>query len=98
MKQKSLILLLLILTINTIIVHANVEQPVLKSEAALLVDNNTGKFLYVNNETKKIQPGDFVKIMTAIVAIEAVDDIDKHYVADANTLDGYDYSYGNMGN
>lgn len=99
MKQKSLILLLLILilTINTIIVHANVEQPVLKSEAALLVDNNTGKFLYVNNETKKIQPGDFVKIMTAIVAIEAVDDIDKHYVADANTLDGYNYSYGNMG-
>lgn len=40
------------------------------SEAALLIDNNTGKILYGKNENEKKYPASITKILTAILTIE----------------------------
>lgn len=72
-------------------------EPDIKSKEALLVDLGSGKTLYKSNSDAKIAPGGFVKIMTAIVAIENMLDKNEAITAKADTLAGYDYSFGNMG-
>lgn len=72
-------------------------SPNLNSSKALLIDANAGKTLYQKGADEKIAPGGFTKIMTAIVAIEAMVSPDETVVADGNVLAAYDYSFGHMG-
>ncbi len=99
MKRKLFVVFLLINIIATSMqpAIAKTKSPELDCNAAILVDVSTGRFLYKNNETQKIQPGGFTKIMTAIVAIECMVNKNETVVADVNTLASYDYSFGHMG-
>ncbi len=88
----------LILTLN-IYAYADsaVGKPSIRSGEALFIDNSSGKRLFEHNSDKKIAPGGFAKIMTAVVAIENMVESDETVVASGDTLAAYDYSFGNMG-
>ena len=70
--KKSIVLFLitLIILLNTSFVFANSEEPSLISQAAILIDNKTGKILYSKNENEKMYPASTTKIMTAILTLE----------------------------
>ncbi len=46
------------------------DEPTVFSEAAILIDANTGKSLYEKNATQQMYPASTTKIMTAILTIE----------------------------
>lgn len=99
MKKVVSALIAVILCFSTlnINVFAESEKPDIHSDKVLLVDNASGKYLYKEGIDKKIQPGGFVKIMTAIIAIENMASEEEAVAAKAETLEAYDYSFGNMG-
>lgn len=97
MKTKTQkIFVALIITIlfllNFSFVFSSSEEPVLISEAAILIDNKTGKILYDKNSNKKMYPASTTKIVTAILALENcnLDDvITVSYNAVMSIPDGY---------
>ena len=48
-----------------------VKQPTIQSEAAIVMDADTGVTLYQRNETKQLPPADSAQIMTALLALES---------------------------
>jgi len=50
-------------------------EPVLKAESAILMDAKTGAVLYALNADKPLYPASITKIVTGIVALEAVTDL-----------------------
>ena len=54
-------------------VPAFAAAPPLTAEAAILIDGKTGNILFGKNEDKVMYPASTTKIMTAIVALDAVD-------------------------
>jgi D-alanyl-D-alanine carboxypeptidase (penicillin-binding protein 5/6) len=50
-----------------------VEPLVIDSSAAVLIDNDTKEVFYANNEFQRLAPASLVKLMTAILAAEAVE-------------------------
>ena len=69
-KLKKLVLLLFILFAHTSFVFGYSEKPAIQSQAAILIDNKTGKILYSKNENEKMYPASNTKIVTAIVTLE----------------------------
>lgn len=67
-----LIIVFILLFMNNLeISYANSNnKPSIESEAALLIDNKTGKILYEKNASKKMYPASTTKIMTAILTLE----------------------------
>jgi len=98
MKKKIISILLMAMAINFYLFPAYADAtPSVTADSALLIDTATGKYLYKNNIDKKIDPGGYTKIMTAIVAMECMVDKNETVIADGNTLAQYDYSFGHMG-
>lgn len=64
------ILILIIYTMPISFASVNESDLDITSEAALLIDNNTGKILYGKNENEKKYPASITKILTAILSIE----------------------------
>ena len=50
------------------------EDPAVQAKAALLVERTSGKVLYSLNPTTQLHPSSLVKIMTALLVLEAVED------------------------
>jgi serine-type D-Ala-D-Ala carboxypeptidase (penicillin-binding protein 5/6) len=76
MMRKSLALLMMLLISNTSyadLVEAESNDPVLTSEAAVLMDTQSGAILFGKNEEMKMYPASLTKIATAIYAIETAD-------------------------
>jgi len=94
---SAIITFVMIFSIININTFAKANKPDVTSDKVMIVDNASGKFLYKKNIDKKIQPGGFTKIMTAILAIENMSSEDESVVAKSETLEAYDYSFGNMG-
>lgn len=69
-KIMILFLTLACILTNTSFVFAISEEPTLSSQAAILIDNKTGKILYGKNENEKMYPASTTKIMTAILTLE----------------------------
>ncbi|MBP3300763.1 MAG: D-alanyl-D-alanine carboxypeptidase [Clostridia bacterium] len=65
----ALLLLVSCLTVGTAAETA--KQPTVNSEAAIVVDAETGVTLYQRNETKQLAPADSAQIMTALLALES---------------------------
>ncbi|MFJ7736505.1 D-alanyl-D-alanine carboxypeptidase family protein [Lysinibacillus sp. NPDC097287] len=63
----------------------DVEIPSLHSQNAILLDES-GQSLYEKNADAIIYPASLTKIMTAIVAIEESDDLQKHTMIDPQTI------------
>ncbi len=70
LKFKKLVLLLCILLAHTSFVFGYSEKPAIQSQAAILIDNKTGKILYSKNENEKMYPASTTKIVTAILTLE----------------------------
>ena len=73
MKFKKILILLLILFINLpygISKATNENELNISSEAAILIDSNTGAILYGKNEDQKMYPASTTKILTAIITLE----------------------------
>ncbi len=104
LKLKKLIVLFLviILTIifSTSFVFATSEKPNIISEAAILMDNDTGKILYSKNENQKMYPASTTKIITAILTLENcnLDEVvTVSYDAAMSIPDGYSSAYLQIG-
>jgi len=76
-KQRiltSILLSLLILAlIGTPLAIANDGSPAWMAQAVVLADADTGEILYARNEHMRIDPASTTKIMTALLAIEALE-------------------------
>lgn len=87
--MKKLVLsisIILTLLIPASPVHANDVD--LKSENVIVISLNHHKILYEKNSSDKIYPASMTKIMTAIVAIEHIDDLNKTHVITEKDLEG----------
>lgn len=76
LKFKKLIVLFFIIILfllNTSFVFASSEEPTIVSQAAILMDNKTGKILFQKNADEKMYPASTTKIMTAILTLENCD-------------------------
>lgn len=99
MKEKLNLKYLILLSMlwflaitNLSFVFATSEELSLVSEAALLVDNKTGKILYEKNKEQKMYPASTTKIMTAILTLENCnlnDVVTVSYDAAMSIPDGY---------
>jgi serine-type D-Ala-D-Ala carboxypeptidase (penicillin-binding protein 5/6) len=70
-KFVSFFMLLFLILSNQTNSYAQETQPLdIKSEAAVLVDSDTGAILYNKNSDEKLYPASLTKIATAIYAIE----------------------------
>lgn len=55
--------------------RASKDVPAIEAEGAILMDGKTGEVLYEKNSDKKLYPASTTKIMTALVALEILDEI-----------------------
>ncbi|RKQ33900.1 D-alanyl-D-alanine carboxypeptidase family protein [Oceanobacillus halophilus] len=92
MKKKYLTLLLVVLTLNLIVspqIFAETsepETPTIESEAAILLEADSGQVLYSKNEEKEMYPASLTKMATAIYAIEK-GNLDDVVTISANAVD-----------
>ena len=71
------------------------EIPSLNSKNAILLDEN-GHVLYEKNADASIYPASLTKIMTAIIAIEESDDLQKQATVDAKTITTFTAQHASM--
>ena len=86
--KKFLPALILFLIFSTTHWHASAAGQIqlpLKSEAAALIDSDTGAVLYVKNPNQKMYPASITKIATAIYAIEK-DDLNSIVTVSGNAV------------
>lgn len=70
LKKLMILFVTIFILFNTSFVFAASEKPTLISQAAILMDNKTGKILYSKNENEKMYPASTTKIVTAILTLE----------------------------
>ncbi|MGP1488925.1 MAG: D-alanyl-D-alanine carboxypeptidase, partial [Peptoanaerobacter stomatis] len=78
MKLKNRILFLLFIIFMSIqnisyAIEPPPTQEEISGEAAILMENETGKILYEKNAYKKMYPASTTKVMTALLALEKLD-------------------------
>ena len=87
MKSRMMKMLSLLLAVLTVLLCPVTAQAAytpdfdLQSETVLLVNLDTGKVMYEKNADAKVYPASLTKIMTAILALENVEDLDGTKVA-----------------
>lgn len=70
----SLILLICILISATVPTNAMaLEDPAIGADAVVLMDPSSGQIFFSNNENEKVYPASLTKIMTVLLAIEAIE-------------------------
>ena len=76
-KQRSIDVAQSIETVNDEISQSGIADtksgPKIKVKAAVLIDSATGKVIYAQNADKKLPPASVTKVMTMLLAMEAVD-------------------------
>lgn len=90
-KFFALIMMLLISMYSSAgLVKAEADDPVLTSEAAVLMDTQSGAILFGKNEEKKMYPASLTKIATAIYAMETANNLDEQVVVsdEIENIDG----------
>ena len=83
---KLLLCTLLFIWGNTSLSYAVADLPEVYSEAAILMDGETGQILYSKNEHKKFEPASTTKVMTALVVLENKKLTDKVTIGKKPTL------------
>ncbi len=76
MRVISIVVLLLMLPLSSISAFAKSEEEggmKIEAKSALLMEPKTGKIIYEKNAEEKFAPASVTKIMTMLLAIEAVD-------------------------
>jgi len=88
----AVLLCALILTAPAMAAEADkkLEDPAVQAKAALLIERTSGKILYSLNPNEQLYPSSLVKIMTALLVLEAVEDgtlaLDQKLTASATAL------------
>ena len=102
MKRVRLfsLILLLCLTLSALSPAAlALEEPVLHAEAVVLADMDSGNVLYEKNMNARRSPASLTKIMTGLLAVEAVErgelTLDQEIAAPSNCWDGMDLDSSN---
>ncbi|NLC72905.1 MAG: D-alanyl-D-alanine carboxypeptidase [Ruminococcaceae bacterium] len=74
-KTKFLPALLILITLFAMLAPtaSAIDEPQINSETALLMDMDSGRELYSKNADARVEPASLTKIMTALLAIEAID-------------------------
>lgn len=89
MKKLVLILFLLIGSLFTPIqIFAEEEKPNVTSDYIYLYDQTTGQVLWDNGSKEIIYPASLTKMMTALIAIENVDNYDQQVLIDERIMAG----------
>lgn len=90
MKKKIIALTLILLILFSVPASAyQITDYELHSEAAMLISMDTGDVLYAKNHTQRMYPASITKLMTAIVMVENIRDLDTTYITysrEANDL------------
>ena len=73
------------------------SEPDLRSSNVLLMDDTANRVIYERNGSGRIAPGGFAKVMTAILTIDSVNDINESVTANSNAVNAYDFNLNNMG-
>lgn len=71
----SIMLIILIIFSNN--VYANDGNIEIETPSAILIDANTGKVLYEKDSERKMYPASVTKVMTALLVLENVQDLNK---------------------
>lgn len=86
MKRAFAALMAVLLLVPTLVPAAR-AAPDLSAASAILVDGDTGRILYQKNATERRLIASITKLMTALVAAEAVPDLEREVVVErADTL------------
>lgn len=82
LKTMAVLMVILVVVLCPITARASYTPDFdLQSETILLVNMDTGKVMYEKNADAKVYPASLTKIMTAILALENVEDLDGTKVA-----------------
>lgn len=73
LRSAAAVLLLVATILGSTNIITYAAKPQITAEAAILIDAQTGNVLYEKNAEKKMYPASTTKIMTALVALEAVE-------------------------
>lgn len=73
MKKACSVILLFILIIGSMVPVFAEGKPQITAEAALLIDASNGRVLFEKNAEKVMYPASTTKIMTALVALDAIE-------------------------
>lgn len=72
MKKVTSLFLILLLTFTGVVGFAEENVPQVASKSAILVQEGTGRILFEKNADEKVYPASTTKIMTAVLALEAL--------------------------
>lgn len=98
-KIYLIFLFIFCFVINTYVVTAETsiqDNLSLDSQAALLIENESGNILYEKNSTERLYPASTTKIMTAILAIENCD-LNETAIVSQEAVDSVPSGYTNAG-
>lgn len=79
MKKLTLLLSAVLLLMSLLPVRAMAVDIPITSQAALLMEKETGEILFAQNEHEKLEPASVTKIMTLLLTMEAIDAGKLHY-------------------
>lgn len=77
MKKIKILLIIITLVIGINVVDVNAQNIKINSEVGILYNLNDDKVLYEKNSDKKVSIASLTKMMTALVVIENVNDLNK---------------------
>lgn len=84
--KKLLTILIIVLTFN--FSYVNAESFDITSKNVILYNLNDDSVLYEKNSNEKVQIASLTKIMTAIVAIENIDNLDEEVIIKSDVFEG----------
>lgn len=84
--KKILTILIIVLTFN--FSYVNAESFDITSKNVILYNLNDDSVLYEKNSNEKVQIASLTKIMTAIVAIENIDNLDEEVIIKSDVFEG----------
>ena len=91
-KRLFIYILITIFTMTGTVSFAN-ETLNIYSDAVILIDSNSGKTLYSKNADKKVYPASTTKILTAILAIENIENLNETTTVSYNAISGIPSGY-----
>lgn len=88
MKRWTIIVSVFFLLSSFLVPIQAKEEIELKSENVIFISLNEDRILYEKGKDEKIYPASMTKIMTALVALEHIDDLEKKHTITAKDLEG----------
>ena len=82
---------LLCISFLNVSIHAQEEVVAIRSTYAIVVNLNDERIMYEKNAYEKMYPASMTKMMSVLVAIEAIEDINATYTFEKDVFEGQGY-------